>query len=69
MVSRSIHMEIELNNQKQEIDFSGTAIELLKKLDVRREEVVIKINGKLAPETTQVNGSDKVEIIKVVFGG
>lgn len=62
-------MEIELNNEKQSLEFSGTAMELLKKLKVRREEVVIKINGRLAPETTELKGGEKVEIIKVVFGG
>ena len=62
-------MQLILNNKIQELDFSGTADALLKQLKLRREEVVIKINGKLAPETTPVNGSDKVEIIQVVFGG
>lgn len=62
-------MEIELNNEKQSLEFSGTAMELLKKLNVRREEVVIKINGRLAPETSELKDRDRVEIIKVVFGG
>lgn len=64
-----ILMEVELNNNRQVISFSGTAIDLLKKLNVRREEVVIKVNGKLAPETTPLKDTDKVEIIQVVFGG
>jgi len=58
-----------LDDKKKKMDFKGTASQLLKKLKIRREEVVIKINDKLAPETTEVNGKDKVEIIKVVFGG
>ncbi|MFH1784888.1 MAG: MoaD/ThiS family protein [Candidatus Micrarchaeota archaeon] len=44
-------------------------IELVKKLGFMREEIVIKVNGKLVPETTQLKKTDKVEIIKVVFGG
>ena len=62
-------MQLVLDNQKKKLAFTGTAEQLLKKLKIRREEVVIKINGKLAPETTEVGGSDSVEIIKVVFGG
>ncbi len=62
-------MDIILNNKKQQLAFSGTAQELLKKLNVRREEVVIKVNGRLAPETTELTDADSVEVIKVVFGG
>jgi thiamine biosynthesis protein ThiS len=51
------------------MNFSGTLIELLKELKVMREEVVIKVNGKLVPETTMIRKTDKVEIVKVVFGG
>ena len=58
-----------INNDKKNMDFSGTVDQLLKQLNIRREEVVIKINGKLAPETTNVDVNDTVEIIKVVFGG
>jgi len=58
-----------LDDKRKKMNFKGTASQLLKKLELRREEVVIKINGKLAPETTEVNGKDRVEIIKVVFGG
>lgn len=62
-------MKLILNNEKKELVFSGTAAQLIKQLNLRREEVVIKINGRLAPETTQLDGNDSVEIIKVVFGG
>ena len=49
--------------------FNGTPIELLKKLKIMREEVLVKVNGKLVPETTRLKKTDKVEVIKVVFGG
>ncbi len=62
-------MELILDNEKREIDFSGSVDELLKEMKVMREEVVIKVNGKITPETESVGKSDKVEIIKVVFGG
>ena len=62
-------MQLILNNETRELEFNGTAEQLLKQLNVRREEVVLKINGKLAPETTSLSESDRVEVIKVVFGG
>jgi sulfur carrier protein ThiS len=34
-----------------------------------REEVVVKVNGRLAPETRVLSAKDRVEVIKVVFGG
>lgn len=42
---------------------------LLRKLKLRREEVVVKLNGQLAPETASIEENDRVEIIRVVFGG
>lgn len=62
-------MKILFDNRVKSIGFSGTAAALLRKLRVRREEVVIRINGKLAPETKKIEKNDKVEVIKVVFGG
>jgi sulfur carrier protein ThiS len=62
-------MELIFDNSRREIDFSGTVEDLLKEMKVMREEVVIKVNGKITPETESVGPSDKVEIIKVVFGG
>ena len=62
-------MRLLLDNQLKEVQFEGNITALLKELKVMREEVVIKINGKLAPETAKVTNKDSVEIIKVVFGG
>jgi thiamine biosynthesis protein ThiS len=62
-------MELVFDNQRREMEFDGTVTALLRELKVMREEVVIKVNGKLAPETRMLKKSDKVEIIKVVFGG
>ena len=62
-------MELVLDNRKKQMEFSGTLGELLRELKVMREEVVVKVNGRLAPETAKVMPDDKVEVIKVVFGG
>jgi thiamine biosynthesis protein ThiS len=62
-------MEVLFDNQKQKVKFQGTVTDLLRKLRVMREEVIVKVNGKLVPETRPLDTNDKVEIIKVVFGG
>lgn len=62
-------MQIILDGREKSIRHSSSIAELLKKLEVRREEVVVKLNGKLAPETAQISSKDKVEIIRVIFGG
>jgi thiamine biosynthesis protein ThiS len=62
-------MRLILDGQNKEAQHTGSIADLLKKLKLRREEVVVKLNGELAPETVSVEESDKVEIIRVVFGG
>jgi sulfur carrier protein ThiS len=62
-------MELFIDNKLTEKKFSGTVSSLLRDLKVMREEVVVKVNGRLAPETAVIGTGDKVEIIKVVFGG
>ena len=62
-------VELIFDNEQQNLQFNGTLADLLKEMKVMREEVVVKVNGKLAPETRKIKADDKVEIIKVVFGG
>jgi thiamine biosynthesis protein ThiS len=62
-------LEIRVDNESMDMTFSGTIGELLRELKLMREEVVVKVNGKLAPETRALSAKDRVEIIKVVFGG
>ena len=62
-------MELIVDAQKKQMRYTGSVSSLLKKLGVMREEVIVKVNGKLAPETAEVGAKDKVEVIKVVFGG
>lgn len=62
-------MKLILDGRAREVNHRGTLTSLLKKLGVRREEVVVKVNGKLAPDTAEPEENDKVEVIKVIFGG
>jgi thiamine biosynthesis protein ThiS len=62
-------MRLILDGAEKSIDHKGTISSLLKKLNIRSEEVAIKVNGQIAPETTKINADDKIEIIRVIFGG
>lgn len=62
-------MELVLDDEGREMEFSGTLAELLNTLGIMREEAVVRVNGKLAPETRKVKPQDKIEVIRVVFGG
>lgn len=63
-------MRIILNREKTRANFKkGKILGLLSELKLSREEVLVKVNGKLAPEDAEISQKDRVEIIKVVFGG
>jgi thiamine biosynthesis protein ThiS len=62
-------MELIIDGEKKKMRHSGSVGALLKKLRLMREEVVVRVNGKLAPETHEVKAKDRIEVIKVVFGG
>lgn len=62
-------MELIVDGERKRMRHSGDIGSLLKKLGVLREEVVVRVNGKLVPETRGIGTRDRVEVIKVVFGG
>ena len=62
-------MEVIIDNLKKEVAFTGDVDSLLKALGLMREEVVVKVNGRLVPDTKILSEKDRVEVIKVVFGG
>ena len=63
-------MELILDaGRPRKMAFSGDVASLIKKLGLMREEVLVRVNGRIVPETRAVGPKDRVEIIKVVFGG
>lgn len=62
-------MKIQIDKQTKEMRFEGDISQLLKELKIQREECVVKVNGKIAPDNKELKEMDEVEIIKVVFGG
>lgn len=62
-------MKLILNGIHKDIVYTGSVAELLKSMKINREEIIVKLNGLVCPETTVVGAQDQVEIIRVVFGG
>jgi len=62
-------MKLKIDNQEEECDFSGTVASLVMSKGLLLEEVIVRVNGSIAPETKVVGPQDRVEILKVVFGG
>ncbi len=46
-----------------------TVLELLRKINMNPETVIVSVNGKIVPEQTKLKASDKVEVLRVVSGG
>ena len=62
-------MKCKTDEKTFELEFQGTAAELLKKLNIRRETVIVKANGRIVPENEMLGPDDTVEIMRVIFGG
>jgi len=61
-----------INDRKKivkKIKFSGKISQLLSKLGINPEVVIIKRNGAIVTELDTVNNNDELEIIKVIYGG
>jgi sulfur carrier protein ThiS len=57
------------NDSKKSIKFNGTAKELLEKLGLNEQIVIIKRNGEIITELDKISDKDTVEIQKVILGG
>ncbi len=60
---------IEYNDEEKEVDFQGTAKDLLKQLNINPITVVLVKNNKLVSEKTTFNNKDSLRILSVVSGG
>lgn len=62
-------MIVTVDSRKKRISFRGSVLQLMKRLKLSREEYIAKVNGRLAADDEVVGGKDRVELIKVVYGG
>lgn len=63
-------MQITVNGKRaKKAVAAATCFELLKKLSLSREECIVKVNGTPASDGQKLLPNDKVEVIRIVFGG
>lgn len=60
---------IEKEQKNSEIEFNGNIKDLLKKLNINIETVIITRDDELLNELDELNDSDNIKIISVVSGG
>jgi len=60
---------IVVDGKKRKLKFKGKVIDLLRKLGISSQIVIVRKNGKIVTEMDEVSDKDLVEIITVVFGG
>lgn len=60
---------IERTGKNQKLKFSGTAGELLKKLNVNAEEVIVVRNDGIITLDVELSDKDKIRILSVISGG
>lgn len=62
-------MEVLVDGRKVDAKDARTVAALLKLLSLNSEEVLVKVNGKLVPDSAKVSKKDVVKIMRVIFGG
>lgn len=66
-------MKIVLSGETVELDRAYTISELITKYDMKKETVVVELNGELPDketyDTTHTQEGDKIELIRFVGGG
>ena len=60
---------IERTKETKEIEFNGTVQELLDRLEIISETVLVAREGTIITEDEQVTNEDMIKILSVVSGG
>lgn len=60
---------IEKTKEEKKLEFSGTAKELLVKLELNPEAVLVARNGALVTLDEKLSDSDEIKILSVISGG
>lgn len=62
-------MEITVDGRKTKVAKASNVAELLSQLKLNSEEVLVKVNGGLAPDGAKISPKDEVKVMRVIFGG
>jgi thiamine biosynthesis protein ThiS len=57
------------DEKELELPEDSTAQDLLERMGIEREAVIVKVNDKICPESEKLSGGDEVLIIPIVTGG
>jgi sulfur carrier protein ThiS len=60
---------VERTKENKEFDFEGTVQELLDKLEILSETVLVTRKGTILTEDEQTSNTDEIKILSVVSGG
>jgi len=60
---------LEKTNEHKEMEFNGTVKDLLKKLNINPEVVLVARNNELVTESDTLSKTDSVKILSVISGG
>jgi len=64
-----MHLYIEKTGKKQKLNFSGKASDLLKKLKINPDTVMVVKNSMLVSEDADIKNTDRIKILSVISGG
>lgn len=62
-------MELTVDGRKTNARPVSTVGELILALKLNGEEVLVKVNGKLAPNGMKIAATDEIKVMRVIFGG
>jgi sulfur carrier protein ThiS len=62
-------MKITLDGRKTTVKNASSVGGLVQQLKLNNEEVLVKVNGKLAADGAEISPKDEVKVMRVIFGG
>lgn len=64
-------VEVEFNRTRKKLSMKEDSLisDILKKIKINREIVVVARNGKITHEKQKLQAGDKIQVIRVVSGG
>ncbi len=64
-----MNVYIEEKGETKQLAFTGNALNLLKKLSINPETVLITKNGQLITEEDEISNEDEIKLLSVISGG
>lgn len=65
-----MQVKVKIQEKIEKVEFNGEIIEdLLKKMNINTESVLIKRNGKFVPVEDKIKNMDEIEVINIVSSG